>query len=114
LKTDVLLLTDVFEHFRKTAMKFYELDPANRRYYTLPSFAWDAMLKKTRIKLEQLTDVDKYIFCELGLRGGTSMITHRYAKANNKYMKEYDENDISSFIIYLDANNLYGHAMVQK
>jgi hypothetical protein len=114
LKTDVLLLTDVFENFRKTAMKFYELDPANRRYYTLPSFAWDAMLKKTGIKLEQLTDVDKYLFCERGLRGGTSMITHRYAKANNKYMKEYDENDISSFIIYLDANNLYGHAMVQK
>ena len=82
-------------------MKFYGLDPANKRYYTLPSFAWDAMLKKTGIKLEQLTDVDKYIFCEKGLRGGTSMISHRYAKANNKYMNNYDVNDISSFIIYL-------------
>ncbi len=72
------------------------------------------MFKKTEVKLEQLTDVDKYIFCELGLRGGTSMITHRYARANNKYMKDHDVDDISSFIVYLDANNLYGHEMIQK
>lgn len=114
LKTDVLLLTDIFENFRKTAMKFYELDPANSKYFTLPSFAWDAMLKKTKVKLDQMTDVDMYNFCDKGLRGGTSMISHRYAKANNKYMKNYDVNDISSYIIYLDANNLYGHAMIQK
>lgn len=114
LKTDVLLLTDVFENFRETAMKFYDLDPCRQHYFTLPSFAWDAMLKKTGIELEQLTDIDKYIFCEKGLRGGISMISHRYARANNKYMKEYNVDDVSSYIVYLDANNLYGHAMIQK
>lgn len=113
LKTDVLLLSDVFENFRNVAMTHYEIDPANG-YFTLPNFAWDAMLKMTKIELEQLTDVDKYIFCEKGLRGGTSMISHRYAKANNKYMAEHNPDEISSYIMYLDANNLYGHSMSQK
>lgn len=113
LKTDVLLLSDVFESFRNTAMKHYELDPANG-YFTLPNFAWDAMLKKSVVKLEQLTDIDMYLFCEKGLRGGTSMISHRYARANNKYMKEYKIDETTSYIVYLDANNLYGHAMIQK
>jgi hypothetical protein len=113
LKTDVLLLTDIFENFRKVAMKFYDIDPANN-YFTLPNFAWHAMLKMTEIELEQLTDVNMYNFCEKGLRGGTSMISHRYAKANNKYMKDYNSEDISSYIMYLDANNLYGHAMSRK
>lgn len=113
LKTDVLLLTDVFEAFRKTAMSGYGLDPCNN-YITLPNFGWDAMLKKTQIKLEQITDVDMYMFCEKGLRGGISMISHRHARANNKYMKTYDPNVESSYITYLDANNLYGHAMIQS
>ena len=113
LKTDVLLLTDVFEAFRKIMMKNYQLDPANG-YFTLPNFAWDAMLKKTGVELEQLTDINMYNMCELGIRGGISMITHRYAKANNKYMTNYDKAVIDSYIIYLDANNLYGQAMVQK
>jgi hypothetical protein len=113
LKTDVLLLTDIFENFRMVAMKFYKLDPANG-YFTLPNFAWHAMLKMTDVELEQLTDVNMYNFCEKGLRGGTSMISHRYAKANNKYMKDYNSEDISSYIMYLDANNLYGHAMSRK
>ena len=113
LKTDVLLLSDVFETFRKTAMKNYGLDPANG-YFTLPNFAWDSMMKKTKVKLEQLTDIDMYLFCEKGIRGGVSMISHRYASANNKYLKVYIPGDITSYIIYLDANNLYGIAMVQK
>ena len=113
LKTDVLLLTDIFENFRKTAINDYKLDPANG-YFTLPNYAWDAMLYKTKIKLEQLTDPDKYLFCEKAIRGGISMISHRHAKANNKYMKNYDENKESSYITYLDANNLYGGAMCEK
>jgi hypothetical protein len=113
LKNDVMLLSDIFETFRKTAISNYGLDPANG-YYTLPNYAWDAMLKKTNVSLEQLTDVDMYLFCEQAIRGGISLISHRYAKANNKYMKNFDENIVSSFIMYLDANNLYGEAMIQK
>lgn len=113
LKTDVLLLSDVFETFRNTAIKNYGLDPA-QGYFTLPNYAWDAMLKMTGVVLDQLTDIDMYQFCEQAIRGGTSMISHRYAKANNKYMKDYIPDAISSYIIYLDANNLYGEAMTQK
>jgi hypothetical protein len=113
LKTDVLLLTDVFETFRKLQMKNYQLDPANG-YFTLPNYAWDAMLLKTEVELDQLTAVDMYIMCEQGIRGGTSMISHRYAQANNKYLSDYDKDKISSYIVYLDANNLYGGAMCNK
>ena len=113
LKTDVLLLTDVFESFRITAMKNYGLDPS-QGYFTLPNYAWDCMLKMTGVSLEKMTDIDMYQFCEKAIRGGTSLISHRYAKANNKYMKNYVEDVISSYIIYLDANNLYGQSMVQK
>jgi hypothetical protein len=113
LKTDVLLLTDVFETFRNTAIKNYKLDPCNG-YFTLPNYAWNAMLLKTGVVLDQLTDIDMYLFCEQGIRGGTSMISHRYAKANNKYMESYDPDVVSSYIMYLDANNLYGEAMTQK
>jgi hypothetical protein len=113
LKTDVLLLTDVFETFRNLQMKNYKLDPANG-YFTLPNYAWDAMLLMTGVELDQLTDIDMYLMCEQGIRGGTSMISHRHAEANNKYMTDYVEDKISSYIIYLDANNLYGEAMCNK
>ena len=113
LKTDVLLLTDVFENFRETSKTKYQLDPANG-YYTLPNYAFDAMLLKTGIELEQLTDPDMYLFCEMGIRGGVSMASQRFAQANNPYMKTYDESKTISYIEYLDANNLYGHSMIQK
>ena len=112
LKTDVGLLADVFENFRKIAILNYGLDPAN--YYTLPNYSWDCMLKNTGVVLEQITDIDMYQMIEQGLRGGVSVISHRYAKANNKYMNEHDETKQSSYITYLDANNLYGVAMVQS
>jgi hypothetical protein len=112
LKTDVGLLADVFENFRKIAMRDYGLDPAN--YYTLPNYSWDCMLKNTGVVLEQITDIDIYQMIEQGLRGGVSVISHRYAKANNKYMNEHDKTKPSSYITYLDANNLYGVAMVQS
>ena len=111
LTSDILLLTDVFENFRKTCLEYYKLDPCH--YFSSPGLAWNAMLKMTKVELELLTDVDMYLFIEKGLRGGISYIANRYGKANNKYMKEYDEKAPSKYITYLDANNLYGWAMSQ-
>ena len=89
-------------------MECYGLDPAH--YYT-PGMAWDAMLKMTGITLELLTDIDKYLFFEQSIRGGIAMISNKYLKANNKYLPDYDPTNQSSYIPYLDANNLYGWAM---
>ena len=113
LVSDVLLLTDVFENFRKTCMQYYKLDPCH--YFTSPGLSWDAMLKMTNIKLELMTDIDidMFQFIEKGMSGGVSYITNRYGNANNKYMKEYNEKAPSKYIMYLDANNLCGWAMSQ-
>ena len=112
VESDVLLLADVFENFRTLCMVDDELDPAH--YYTLPNYAWDAMMKRTGIKLDLLTDYDMHLMVEQGLRGGISLISHRHAVANNPYIKEYDPKKKHKYIIYLDANNLYGLAMVQS
>jgi hypothetical protein len=111
LKTDVLLLADVFENFRDICLEYYKLDPAH--YFTSPGLAWDAMLKLTKVKLERLTDPDMYLMIEKGIRGGISVNSGKYSAANNKYMKSYDETKPSKHITYLDANNLYGWAMCQ-
>ena len=109
LKSDVLLLADVFESFRKTCLQYYKLDPCH--YFTSLGLSWDTMLKMTNIKLELMTNVDMFQFIEKGMRGGVSYIANQYGKANNKYMKECDENAPSKYIMYLDANNLYGWTM---
>ena len=88
LKKDVLLLADVFKKFIDTYLKFYGLDPYH--YFNSPGSCWDAMLKMTGIKLEGMSDIDKYVFTQKGLRGRISYIAKRYAKANNKYMNDYD------------------------
>ena len=113
LKTDVLLLTDVFENFRDMCLSYYGLDPVY--YYTLPNFAFDAMLKLTGIEIELVYDQEMYEMIEAGLRGGMTQTTCKKVEANNKYMgSDYDKNKASSYINYLDANNLYGLSMIQK
>ena len=80
-KKDVLLLADVFEKFIDTCLKYYGLDPCH--YFSSPGLSWNVMLKMTDIELGKLSDIDKYLFIEKGLRGGNSYIAKRYAKANN-------------------------------
>ena len=108
-KSGILLSAYVFENFRQTRLRYHKLDPCH--YFKSPGLSWDAMLKMTGIKLELMTDIDMFQFIEKGLRGGTSYIANRYGKANNKYMKDYNENEPSKYIMYLDANNLYGWAV---
>ena len=112
LRTDTLLLADVFENFRSMCYKQYGLDPAH--YYTSPGLSWDALLKKSKVKLELLTDYDMYLFVEKGLRGGISMSSKRYCKANNPMVSNFDPEKPTDYITYLDANNLYGWAMSQS
>ena len=98
LKTDVLLLCDVFERFSKTCLGYYSLDPSH--YFSSPGLSWDAMLKVTGIKLELISDIDMHLLIEKVMRGGISYISKRYSKV-----------DKNKCIVYLDANNLYGWAM---
>ena len=111
LGSDVLLLTDLFENFRTDMLTILQIRSSH--YFTSPGLSWDAMLKMTNIKLELMVDIDMFQFIEKGMRGGVSYIANRYGNANNKYMKEYDEKAPSKYIMYLDANNLYGWAMSQ-
>ena len=112
VKGDTLLLADVFENFRDMCLKEYELDPAH--FVSLSGLAWQACLKKTNIELKLLTDYDILLMVEKGIRGEICHSIQRYAQANNKYMKNYNNNEQSSYIQYLEANNLYGWAMSKK
>ena len=112
VRSNTLLLAYIFENVRQSCLKNYELDPAH--FVSLPGLAWQACLKKKNVKLELLTDYDMPLMIEEGIRGGICHSIQRYAKANNKYMKDYDKKKNSSYIQYLDANNLYGKAMTEK
>ena len=93
-------------------LEIYKLNPA--KFLSAPGLAWQAALKKTKVKLDLLTDIDILLMVEKGIRGGICHSIYQYAKANNKYMKDYDKNKESSYLKYWDVNNLYGWAMSQK
>ena len=109
---DVILLANMFEEFRDTCLEHYKLDPAN--FYTSPGLAWKACLKKTGIRLELITDPDMLLMFERGIRGAIAQAVHRYALTNNHSMGDkFNLLEESSYLQYLDANNLYGWAMPQ-
>ena len=112
VRSDTLLLVNIFENFRQSRLENYELDPAH--FVSLPGLAWQACLKKTNVELELLKDYDMLLMIEEGIRGRICHAVNRYAHANNHYMKDYDKTKESSYIQYLDANNLYGAAMSKK
>ena len=111
-KSDTLLLSDVFENFKKMCPNVYELDPV--KFLPAPGLAWQPALKKTGVKLELLTDIDMLVMVEKGIRGVICHVVYRYRKAKNKYMRDYDKSKESSYLKYWDVNNLYGWAMSQK
>ena len=112
VQSDTILPADVFENFRNKCIEIYKLDPA--RFLSAPGLAWQACLRKTGIMLELLTNINILLMIEKRLRGGICHAIHRYVEANNKYIKSYIKNKESSYLMYLDANNLYGWIMSQK
>ena len=112
IQSNALLFADIFKNSRNKCIEIYELDPAH--FLSVPRLAWQAYLRKTGIKLELLTDFDMLLMVEKRITGGICHTIHRYAKVNNKYMKNYDKSKESPYIQYLDGNNLYGLAMSQK
>ena len=112
VQSDTTLLADVFEHFRNKCIEIYELYPAH--FLSAPGLSWQAYLKNTGVKLELLTDSDMLMMSEERIRGGMCQAVYRYAKANNKYMNDYNKRKIESYLMYLDANNQYGWSIREK
>ena len=105
-------MPDVFQNVRKIYLKIYHLDLV--KLLSAPALAWEAALKETEVKLELLTDIDMLLMVEKKIGGGICHAIHQYAKTNNKYMKDYDQNKESSYLKYWDINNLYAWEMSQK
>ena len=110
LKTDICHLSDIFQKFSKFAYETYNLDP--RHSYTLLGFSWQAMLKLTKIELELISDPDMYLFLMDTIRGGISVCNKKHVIADNKYINKDTKNN--KYLLYLDANNLYGFSMIQS
>ena len=100
------MLVDVFESFGNILLEIYELDPA--KFLSAPGLAWKAALKKTKVKLELLADINILLMVEKGIRERPRHSVYQYAKANKKHIKDYNKNKESSYIQYLDVNTLYG------
>uniref|UniRef100_A0A0K8SU06 DNA-directed DNA polymerase n=1 Tax=Lygus hesperus TaxID=30085 RepID=A0A0K8SU06_LYGHE len=110
LTSDIILLADLFQNYRKLSLQQYGIDPA--WHYTSPGFFWEAMLKMTGVKLEIIKDIDMLQFIESGIRGGITNCIKRHAIANNPLIPErYDSQKPHNFIMYVDVNNLYGWSM---
>ena len=112
VQSDTSLLADVFENFRNMCLKMYELDPAG--ILSAPGLLRQTALKKTKVKLDLLTDVNMLLMVEKGIRGGICHSSYQNVKANKKYLKDYDKNKKSSNLQYWDVNNLYGCAISRK
>ena len=109
LKVNVLLLACVFETFRKKSTHFFW----NRSCSYLSGYGWDALLKFTDANLKLIWGIEKYQFIEKHNKSGISIICKGYAEANNQFLKSYKANKPASYIIYLDARNLYGYSIMQ-
>ena len=109
VQSDTLLLADALENFRNKCIEIYELEHAHS--LSAPGLASQACLEKARVKLELLTDIDMPMIVEKGIRGGICHAIHKYPKANNKYMKNYDKDMELPYLKYLGAKNLYGWAI---
>ena len=113
VQIDTLQLSNVLEtNFRNKCIEIYELDPTH--FLSSPGLVQQACLKKTGVNLELLTNIDMLMMVKKGTRSRICHAIHRYTKANNKQMKNYDKNKESSYLIYLDVNNLHGWAVSQK
>ena len=110
MKTDLCHLSGVFQKFSNFAYETYELD--SRHSYTLHGFSWQAMLKLTKMELELISDPDMYLFLMDNIRGGISVCNKKHVIADNKYIDKNTKNN--KYILYLDANNLYGYSMIQS
>ena len=112
VKSDTALPAYIFENFRDKCLSNNKLEPVY--YLSAPGFSWHSCLKMTGIKLELLTDTNMLLLFGKGIRGGMCNAICKYAKANNIYMKNCDSTKKSKYLMYVDANNLYGYAMSKK
>ena len=112
VRADTAKLSDVFESFRYLCLKEYDLDPTY--FFSTPSLAFEAMLKVAKAKIELFTDIDMVVMAEKRIRGGLTLVVKKHAIANNRYLPTNDKSKKNVFLQYLDANNLYGYAMIQK